>query len=78
MKKTAEEFLKERCPLINDPKGVSHFTGDFVISMMEQYAASQPPKKQEDLEYDQEKEDAYWRKQADEQEMEGSYHELPE
>ena len=43
MKQTAEEFLKERCPLINDPKGVSHFTGDFVIQMMDQYAASLQP-----------------------------------
>lgn len=42
MKPTAEEFLKERCPLINDPKGISHFTGDFVIQMMEQYAALPP------------------------------------
>ena len=41
MKTTAEEFLKEKCHYLNDPKAVHHFTGDFVIKMIEEYASQQ-------------------------------------
>lgn len=35
--KTAEEFLIEKAHWSPKPKGVHHFTGEFVIKMMESY-----------------------------------------
>ena len=44
----------------------------------EKWAFQQCLKEARNIVGEDEKENAYWRKQADEQEMEGSYHELPE
>ena len=47
--KSAEEFLKEKAHYLHDPKAVHHFTGDFVIKMMEAYMASQQTVSEEEI-----------------------------
>lgn len=42
MKLTPEEFLKEKAHWASNPREVHHFTGEFVIELLREYAKPPP------------------------------------